>query len=103
MRRITKAATIAATTLIAIGAIGASASAATVNPDGSGFIGKGEVQSAFGMNNGAIQRIIDGDVTAFTFRAVQPTTRSLIQDATQAGTQAGTQSATQAVTQSATQ
>ena len=36
-----------------------SASAYTLNPDGTGFVGKGEVQTAFGWNNQALQANAD--------------------------------------------
>ena len=58
MRRFTKVAAIAATPrpLTALIATGSAASAAvTVNPDGSGFVGKGDVQSVLGYNNKQMQ------------------------------------------------
>ena len=71
MHRTTKIATkigaSAAIAAVALIASATSASAATVNSDGSGFVGKGEVQSAYGFNNSAIQKIIDANETAFTF------------------------------------
>ena len=70
MHRTTKIATkigaSAAIAAVALIASATAANAATVNPNGNGFVGKGEVQTAFGMNNGAIQKIIDSQ-NAFTF------------------------------------
>ena len=60
MRRITKVAAIAATALTALLATSSAASAAvTVNPDGSGFVGKGDVQSVLGYNNKEMQQSIE--------------------------------------------
>ena len=82
------------------------ANAVTFNPDGTGFIGKGEVQSAFGMNNAAIQKAVDAS-PSFTFTtkqdATQALTQALSQSGSQDGTQTGTQTGTQRVSQSATQ
>ncbi len=50
--KIGASAAIAAAALIATAT---GASAATLNADGTGFVGKGEVQSAFGWNNAKIQ------------------------------------------------
>ena len=95
-----KTAATAALGAIALFATATGASAATVT-NGTGFIGKGEVQSAFTMNNSALQKAVDAN--AFTFRAEQPTTQSLSQAVTQAGTQDGSQAGTQDVTQHAIQ
>jgi hypothetical protein len=83
-------ATIAAVALIATAA---AATAATVNSYGSGFVGKGEVQSAYGLNNGAIQKIITADEKAFTFTSSQSATQSLKSPASQVVTEHATQSA----------
>jgi len=78
-----------------------------VNDAGSGFVGKGDVQTAFGLNNNKMQDILVKDRNAYSFSGSQAATQSLSQDLTQSGKQAGTQSAqqdgTMAVTQSATQ
>jgi hypothetical protein len=53
---------VAATMLVltmALGGAGA-ALAYTLNDDGTGFVGKGEVQTAFGWNNQQLQRNADG-------------------------------------------
>jgi len=40
----------------------------TFDPDtGTGFVGKGDVQTAFGLNNPQIQAILNADPQAFTF------------------------------------
>jgi len=60
VNRIIKAAAIAA--IAAIGVIGtttAASAAVTVNPDGSGFVGKGDVQSVLGYNNKKMQESIE--------------------------------------------
>src|SRR3954469_11148165 len=84
-------------------AFGSAANAYTMDAAGKGFVGKGEVQSAFGWNNAAAQKNQSG----VTFKAEQPTTQSLTQDVSQTGVehnfQMGVQSATQTGTQSATQ
>ena len=103
MHRITKMSAAAALAAVALLATATAANAATVYPDGTGYVGKGEVQSAFGLNNSKIQSVIDKDVNAFTFRAVQPTIQLLSQDVSQAGTQAGSQVGTEYATQLATQ
>jgi hypothetical protein len=83
------------------------ANAVTFNPDGSGFIGKGEVQSAFGMNNAVIQKVVNDNHFAFTFTtkqdASQALSQALFQSGSQDGTQTGTQSGKQVISQSATQ
>jgi hypothetical protein len=77
----------------------------TIDAAGKGFVGKGDVQTALGYNNSALQKAVDAKSLVFT--AKQPTTQSLSQDATQSssqvGTQTGVQSGTQTGTQSATQ
>jgi hypothetical protein len=103
MRRITKIAAASALAVTAIVGCSTAANAATVTPGGTGFVGKGEVQSAFNLSNGKIQPIIDNDLNAFAFRAVQPTVQLLSQDVSQAGTQAGSQVGTEYATQTATQ
>ncbi|QIG40802.1 hypothetical protein G5T42_16070 [Microbacterium sp. 4R-513] len=100
MRRITK---IAAGTVLACALVGTAgaANAYTLTPNGTGFIGKGEVQTALGMNNAALQKAVDAN--ALTFTSKQSVSQAVSQDATQAGTQAGVQSGLQAGVQSATQ
>src|SRR4051812_45828876 len=110
MHRTTKiAATFAAPAALAAAALIATATAANastaIDANGTGFIGKGDVQTALGMNNAAMQKAVDAGSLVFT--ATQPYTQALRQDAVQLGSQTGTQvgrqSATQIGTQSATQ
>lgn len=100
MHRITK---IAAGTVLACALVGAAgaANAYTLAPNGTGFIGKGEVQTALGMNNAALQKAVDKG--ALTFTSKQGVSQAVTQDATQSGSQSGTQSGVQSGTQSATQ
>ena len=94
MHRTTKrAAKITALAAVAFIASATVANAATVNPDGTGFVGKGEVQSAYGMNNSAIQKIVDKDVDAFAFTSSQSATQSLKSSASQVVTEHATQAA----------
>ncbi len=97
MNRTTKIATkvgaTAAIAAVALLATATAANAATVNSDGSGFVGKGEVQSAYGLNNSAIQKIIDANEKAFTFTSSQSATQSLRSTASQVVTEHATQSA----------
>ena len=53
MHRIIKGAIIAATSLVAIGAGSAAHASVTIDTAGKGFVGKGDVQTALGYNNGA--------------------------------------------------
>ena len=61
---------------------------------GKGFVGKGDVQTAFGWNNGDLQK----NAAGVTFKYEQPATQSLSQDSTQSGTQTATESMSQDVT-----
>ena len=77
--------------LVAIAAIAvplafaSSANAATLDATtGAGFVGKGEVQSAFGWNNAKMQ---GATATGFTFSTTQSATQALTQDASQVVTQ----------------
>jgi hypothetical protein len=93
--------------LVASLAFATSASAAGTYNGTSGFVGKGDVQTAFNMNNSVIQTTLIANPKAFTFSSTQATTQSLTQAVTesgvQSGTQTGTQSGTQAGVQSGTQ
>jgi hypothetical protein len=73
----------AALAAIALIATATAANAATLNDTGSGFVGKGEVQSAYNLNNPAIQKIIDANDKAFTFSFSQAATQELTSSATQ--------------------
>jgi hypothetical protein len=102
-RLVTKAGVLAAVALI-VSATAAHASV-TIDTNGKGFLGKGDVQIALGYNNSALQKAVDARSLVFT--AQQPTSQSLSQSVTQSGTQVGThtgvQSGTQTRTQAATQ
>ena len=56
MRRITKVATVATATLIAIGAASAAHASVGVSATGNGFVGKGDVQTVLGWNNQTLQK-----------------------------------------------
>jgi hypothetical protein len=83
MNRITKIAAASALAVALVGTAGA-ANAATINDAGAGFVGKGEVQSAFGWNNKDMQ---GATATGFTFSTTQSATKALTQDASQVVTQ----------------
>jgi hypothetical protein len=57
MKRIIKIVALAAIALFATAAV--AGATITVNPDGSGFVGKGDVQSALGYNNKQMQDAIE--------------------------------------------
>ena len=66
MRRITKVAAIAATTLTTLIATAGAASASVAVTDGVGFVGKGDVQTALGYaNDGAIQDAVKAGAIKF--------------------------------------
>ena len=91
----------AAAAIAAPVALAGSASAATIDAAGRGFVGKGEVQSVFAMNNSALQKAVDND--EFKFTAKQPTAQPLSQSVAKTGTQVGTQSGTESAVQTGTQ
>jgi hypothetical protein len=86
--------------IIAIGALVALAiptaamAAVTLNSDGTGFVGKGDVQTLFGWNNQMLQK----NAESLVFTTKEPASQALSQIATQAATQAATQSVSQDVT-----
>jgi len=90
---------VAASAAIALGTTSAYASV-TVDANGKGFIGKGEVQNALGMNNSALQKAVDAKSLVFT--AKQSTSQTLSKGVTQAGSQSGSQAGTQEGTQAGT-
>ena len=91
MNRIIKtAAKAAAITGIALIATGTAANAATMDA-GKGFVGKGEVQSAFGWKNETMQANQNG----ITFTVKQDASQALSSTANQTATQDGSQSASQ--------
>src|SRR5262245_53131892 len=100
MNRITKVAALAAVGVTAAIATGTLASAGvTVDATGHGFVGKGDIQSAMGWNNDALQR----NAATLSFTIKQPASQALTQDATQTATETATQTGTQTVTQTGTQ
>src|SRR6476469_7675162 len=87
---------------VAFFAFSTSASASvTIDSAGKGFIGKGDVQSALGYNNAALQKAVNDGTLVFTAKV--PTSQALSQGVAQSGTQAGSQVGTQSGTQSASQ
>ena len=84
-------------------ALGSAANAYTMDAAGNGFVGKGEVQSAFGWKNSVMQDNQNG----MTFTGKQDATQTLTQSVTQkvvnAGSQMGVQTATQTGTQTVSQ
>jgi hypothetical protein len=104
MHRITKIAALAAITLAATAMMATTPAAnagVTIDADGKGFVGKGDVQTAMGWNNAALQKAVDGKILTFT--AQQSASQSLLQEVTQSGTQVGTQVGTQSAIQTGTQ
>jgi hypothetical protein len=99
MHRITKIAVTGGVAAALITTMATASASVAIDATGKGFVGKGEVQSAFAMNNATMQKAVDAK--AFSFSAEQPTTRSLSQNVSQVGTQAGTTAVTQTATQSA--
>src|SRR5262245_17091459 len=85
----------------------ASASATFDPSTGKGFVGKGDVQTVFNLNNGALQNALIANAQAFTFKTSQSASQAVSQEAEQDGEQDGTEYATQvgeqAVTESATE
>jgi hypothetical protein len=94
MRRITKAATVAAATLIAIGAASTAHASVTIDSTGRGFAGKGDVQTAFGWNNQKLQTNAGG----LSFTTQQAASQALAANASQSGRQTATQSVSEDVT-----
>jgi hypothetical protein len=84
-KRITAAVGVTVATLMLAPAASA---AVTLNANGTGFVGKGDVQTAFGWNNKQLQTNATGVSFSFT------------QDATQAVTQSASQTASQTTSQS---
>ena len=80
-------------------ALAGSASAATIDAAGKGFVGKGEVQTAFGWHNAAAQK----NQTGVKLTAKQATTQALTQSVSQDGYRIGTQQGTKHATQTGTQ
>ena len=88
MRRITKLAAIAGTTLLGLSVANAASASVQVDPaTGAGFVGKGDVQTAFGWSNKTLQ----DNATSVRFSTEQVTSQVVTQHLLQDGTQAGTQ------------
>jgi hypothetical protein len=87
--------------LVASLALAGTASAAVTfnSSTGTGFVGKGDVQIAYGWNNTSLQK----NATGVTFTSRQAATQALSSTATQAATQSGTQVGVQALVQTGTQ
>jgi hypothetical protein len=79
---------IMAVAMLAIIPAAASASVTYDAATGKGFVGKGDVQTAYGWNNAALQ----ANAAGVTFAFSQPIEQSVSQDATQSLTQSVTQS-----------
>jgi hypothetical protein len=89
------------------------ADAYTMDGAGKGFVGKGEVQSAFNLTNAKMQAAVDAKAFTFTAKqnaaqaysstASQTATQTYTQIAYETGRQSATRSATQTGTQSASQ
>ncbi|WP_028050393.1 hypothetical protein [Cellulomonas sp. URHD0024] len=89
-------AVLGATVLIVTGAGAAQASVAS---SGTGFVGKGDVQSALGWNNAKLQ----DNAEKLTFTTKQAAAQGYAQALSQAAEQAGTQTASQTGSQTGTQ
>ncbi len=98
-KRVMTAGALAAVALVA--AATAANASVTIDANGKGFVGKGDVQTALGYNNSALQKAVDAKSLVFT--AAQPTSQALTQSVSQSGKQAGTQTGVQSATQTATQ
>ena len=79
------------------------ASADTMDAAGQGFVGKGEVQSAFGWNNAKMQANQNGVTFTVKQNASQALSSSASQTATQEGSQSASQTGTKVYSQTATQ
>lgn len=80
--------------------VGPAHASVTINTDGTGFVGKGDIQTAMGWNDKQLQ---DNAPRVGLISLSRPVSQALTSTASQSATQDGTQSATQAATQSATQ
>ena len=86
----------------ALAVAGPASASVTIDSAGKGFVGKGNVQTALGMNNSALQKAVDKGSVHRRAADVPVAHPERLAAGTQAGTQAGVQSAP-AGTQSATQ
>jgi hypothetical protein len=90
--------------VLALAAPAAANASVTINPDGTGFVGKGDVQTVFGMNNSALQAAAPNVKQFLTMQsASQPLSQTATQSATEHGSQTGSQSGSQVIEQTATQ
>ena len=94
MKKLSKATGVLVAGIVAaVGLSGIAAASVTFDPSsGSGFVGKGDVQIALGLNNAQLQDAVKKNSLSFTYS--QPATEAL----SQVGTQAGAQSATETLT-----
>ena len=67
-----------ATTATVLAVAGTASASVTIDATGKGFVGKGNVQTALGYNNSALQKAVDAKSLVFT--AQQPTSQSLTQN-----------------------
>src|SRR5262245_5475316 len=82
----------------------AASASVSVNPtSGVGFVGKGDVQSAFGWKNADLQANASAVKFTSSQAASQAMTLTVEQHGTLAGTQSGNQSVNQTLSQTATQ
>jgi len=89
MKKLATGIAVGAAAIVAMSSI-AGASVTFDSSTGTGFVGKGDVQTALGYNNAQMQ----ANANSLTFTYSQPATQALSQDATQAGTQVVTEDLT---------
>jgi len=89
MRKIIMTVSLAAATLGSAALLATPASASVTDT----FIGKGDVQTAFNLNNAKMQAAVGTDGKGVTFTSSQPATQSLTSSASQVVTEHATQSA----------
>ncbi len=80
----------AAAAVVVIAAAPATASVSFDSSTGTGFVGKGDVQTALGWNNAALQK----NASSLTFTTSQPASQALSQSASQSASQSVSQSVT---------
>ena len=91
--------TAGAASALALAVAGPASASVAVDNGGYGFVGKGDVQSAFGWANKQLQ----DNATGVKFTSTQATSQALKQSVTENGVQTGTQSGVQSGTQVGTQ
>jgi len=93
-RSTTLAAVVAVSGALTLALAGPASASVTVSSSGTGFVGKGDVQTAMGWNNAQLQKSAE----ALTFTSKQAAAQALSSTATQTASQAATQSVSQDVT-----